>query len=130
MNEKTISLFIHEAIYILYGDSPIITDNFIDNLNTYIYFNRKNYQESFSLLFDMDLLDKFYKTNKDLLSMDLVMYLIIKYSSDIAYATLVEEVGLEIDQKINELSLNFASYCELSKTLDSQNSSSKIKILH
>ena len=130
MNEKTLSLFIHEAIYILYGDSPVITDNFVDNLNTYIYFNRKKYQEYFSLLFDMDLLDKFYKTNKDLLSMDLVMYLIIKYSSDIAYATLVEEVGLEIDQKINELSLNFASYCELSKTLDSQNSSSKIKILH
>lgn len=131
MNEKNLALFIYEVGLILYGDEPIIiNDNLLAHLNEFIYKYHKEYYDSFSLLFDMNLLKEFIDKNYDVLYMEPIMYLIIKYSSNEKYAELVEKVGKKTDAIINDLALAFIMYFQGVIELSNRKPTGYPRILH
>lgn len=131
MNEKNLALFIYEVGLILYGDKTIIiTDDLLAHLNEFIYQYHKEYSDSFSLLFDMNLLKEFIEKNYDVLYMEPIMYLLIKYSSNEKYAELVEDAGPKTDSIINELALAFVMYLEELTELCNRKPTGYPRILH
>ena len=131
MNEKNLALFLYEVGLILYGEEQIIiTDDPVNHINSFIYQYYQEYEDSFSLLYNMELLNEFIDNDYEVLPMQIVMQLIIKYSSDYKYAQLVEEVGYKTDQKINDLALSFIMYLQELSELYNRKPNGYLKILH
>lgn len=112
MDYNNLILFIFESTIILYDDDIMVTDNLVEHLNGFIYEKYKQHKELFSLIYDMDLLENFYKEHYEILSMQDVFNALRICVNEEKYADLVEEVGQETDRKINELALLFVSYVE------------------
>lgn len=105
---KRLILFILESITLQGG--RFINEEFVEEFNSFIYKYYPDNKELFSYIFDIDTLEEFIKGKYDILTLDQMFQLIVKYHGIDGYVKLVEDVGLEVDKKIQELALLFTEY--------------------
>ena len=105
---KSLILFILESIIL--QNRRYINDEFAEAFNDFIYKYYENNKELFSYIFDTKMLEKFIKENYDILTLDQMFQLVSKYHGIEGYAKLVEDVGIEKDQKIQQLAKLFTDY--------------------
>lgn len=111
MNEKCLALFLREILIITNDDNLYINDVLISNLNDFIYNYYQENKKLFSLIFpNTVLLEEFIKNNYQIISSEIVIYLLQKYQGIDNYLKLLEAINIEIDHQINELALMFANY--------------------
>ena len=105
---KCLVLFLLESILIQGG--RILTQDFAEQFNNFIYEQYEKDRESLSILFNIDMLSKFIDGKYDILTLPQIMELIYRYQGTENYVKLVEEIGIEDDKKINDLALLFLMY--------------------
>lgn len=106
---KSLTLFLFESIMLQGG--RIIDRDFETELNDFIYKCYNEQEELLSLIFDRKALSGFVENKYDVLTLEQIVQLVNKYYGTDRYLKLVEDVGYETDQKINELAIKFTSYC-------------------
>ena len=105
---KRITLFILEIITIQNG--RIINQNFVAELNDFIYGYYEENKDLFELLFDNEKIEVFIKNNWEVLPGEIILSLIKKYHGFVGYVNLVDEVGYDVDKEINKLVIEFLKY--------------------
>lgn len=106
---KRLTLFLFESI-MLQGDRTIDRDFEIE-LNDFIYKCYNEKEELLNLIFDRKEIRNFIENRYDILTLEQIIELVNKYYGTNRYLKLVEDIGYETDQKINELAIKFTSYC-------------------
>lgn len=106
---KRLTLFLFESIMLQKGIK--IDRDFEIEFNDFIYKCYNEQEELLNLIFDREELSNFIENNYDVLTLEQMVQLINKHYGTEHYLKLVEEVGFEVDQKINELAIMFANYC-------------------
>ena len=109
MNENCLALFLREILIITNDDNLYITDDLISILNDFIYNYYQENKKLFSLIFP-NTVEEFIKNNYQIISSEIVIYLLQKYQGIDNYLKLLEAINIEIDHQINELALMFANY--------------------
>ena len=110
IKNKRLTLFLMEIL--LLQEKRCINEVFIEEINEFIYSYYEDNKELFSLLFNTNLLEQFIENNYQVLPNEILIGLIKKYRGFEGYGTLVDEIGLETDQKINILVTKFLEYYE------------------
>lgn len=105
---KQLVLFLLETLVI--QNSHNIDALFVYLFNQYIYECYNNSKEKLNIIYDLNILEKFIENNYELLSLDQMSQLLNRYHRFDGYVNLVDEIGLEVDAKINKLALSFAMY--------------------
>ena len=108
IKNKRLTLFLMEII--LLQQNRYINGAFVEQINDFIYSYYEDNKELFSLLFDINLLEQFMENNYEVLPNKILIGLINKYHGYEGYVHLIEEIGYEIDQKINILVIKFLEY--------------------
>lgn len=105
---KRLTLFLLESIII--QNNSAIDEGFAAQFNAFVDKYYCDNKEIFGLLYDTILLEIAMKNNWEILSLEQMMILIRRYKGFEGYASLVDEVGKEVDAKINKLALLFTEY--------------------
>lgn len=105
---KGLILFILESIILQNG--RYINEEFVEEFNDFVYKYYEDNKELFSYIFNTTILEQFIKNNYDILTLDQMFQLVVKYHGIEGYAKLVEDVGFKRDQKIQQLSSLFTEY--------------------
>ena len=126
---KRITLFLLESIII--QDNRPLSEEFIFEFNNFLCMNYRNNKELFSYLFATELLKDSMEDSYEMLSLEQVINLMEIYHGFDGYLYLLDEVGLEVDSKLNELAILFANYCNgLDDLYDKTYSYGYFKISH
>lgn len=110
IRNKRLTLFVLEITIL--QNNRCITEDFIEQINDFIYNYYEEYKELFSLMFEENLLKEFMNNNYEIVTFDVLVGLINKYHGYDGYPSLVDSVGMEIDQKLNILVIKFLEYYE------------------
>lgn len=108
IKNKCMTLFLLESLIIQNG--RFLSEGFAHEFNDFVYKNFNSNKELFSAIYDIDTLELFIKNNWEILSLEQMYQLINLYHGYEGYEALVDEIGYQTDQKINELALLFTSY--------------------
>lgn len=125
MSDKRLILFIYEVLLLndiqylytneeyqieYYFSERLLDPIFIKYLNHFISERYEENKELLSVIFNIPLLEKYIKGNYNILEINILSKMLCKYRGKEKYLELVEAVGPEIDQKLNQLALNFIEY--------------------
>lgn len=105
---KRITLFLLESIMI--QKFRPIDDTFAIQFNDFLYSYYEDNKELFGYLFNTKVLEKNMKNNCEILSLEQIASLIVKYRGFKGYINLLDDVGLEVAGKLNDLALLFTEY--------------------
>ena len=83
---------------------------FASQINEFIYTYYKQNEELFDIIYDINLINTFAKNHFEILPLESFVGLLYKYSKIDNYIELLEQVGIERANKINELALQFIEY--------------------
>ena len=111
MNEqkiKNLTLFILETLILQTPRN--ITKTYAYFFNEFIYKCYEEHQEFLVLIYDTNLLEEFIKNNYELLSLNQIQSLIKEYPIFDGYIKLLDEVGLDTANKLNQLALLFIQF--------------------
>ncbi|MBQ2873481.1 MAG: hypothetical protein IJE89_05735 [Bacilli bacterium] len=108
IRNKRLTLFLLEILLVLRYRN--VTEYFVEEINEFIYQNYKDNKELFSLFFDYNILEQFIEQNYQVLPNEILIGLLHKYRGFEGYESLVDEVGMEVDQKISILVMKFIEY--------------------
>ena len=105
---KRLALLILEILII--EDIHYINENFAIWFNEFIYKYYKKNKELFSIIYNPQMLEKFMANNYEILSIDQMTQLLDYYHGFEGYIYLLDEVGYDIEQKLNKLAQLFDEY--------------------
>lgn len=109
MNDLHLTLLIYDLSIL--GDGLQINDYFTSLFNEFICQKYKNNKELFSIIFDIEVLEKYINEgNTEIVSRKNLKRLTSKYDTVDNYLKLLDKVGLEVDSKLNEIALLFFEY--------------------
>ena len=125
MNIKRLVLFIYETLLLsdieyLYSkeeyqieyhfSEELLNPIFIEFLNHFIIDRYQENKELLKYIFDIPTLEEFVDKNYNILELNLLKKIFIKFRGKEKYLELVETTDKEIDNKLNILALNFIDY--------------------
>ena len=105
---KRLTLFLLETIIIQNG--RLLSEGLAAEFNDFVYKYYDSNKELFGFIYDNDTLELFIENNWEILSLDQMCQLINLHKGFEGYVALVDEIGYEVDSKINELALLFTEY--------------------
>lgn len=93
------------------GEGLLINDYFTNLFNDFIREKYQEHKELFSIIFNIEELEKYINEgNTKIVSRKNIKELTSKYNSVDKYLKLLDEVGLEVDSKLNEIAILFFQY--------------------
>lgn len=110
IRNKRLTLFVLEITIL--QNNRCITEDFIEQINDFIYNYYEEYKELFTLMFEENLLKEFMNNNYEIVTFDILVGLLKKYHGYDGYSSLVDSVGFKTDQKLNILVIKFLEYYE------------------
>ena len=145
MVEQRLVLFIYETFFlndINYVDmdkeyqidydfsEKILDPIMIEFLNHFIVDKYNENKELLGVIFNISILEEFINNNYNILDVKNLSKILSKYCGIEKYIELVDSVPKEIDDKINELAINFTNYYNETLELAYKPSNVYQKVLH
>lgn len=107
---KKLTVFILETIML--QKNSTISEGFAYMFNEFIYKCYQENKEALSIIYDTKMLEEFIDNNYEVLSYEQMVALIERYRGFDGYIKLLDDIGLDTANKLNQLALSFIAFQE------------------